>query len=83
MKKLRAEVIDFAKKHGFTFKAWALAFFIFPPGAVLLPFKIPGLAMPMRFALSGFTLLVHTALTLGGSALIIAGVVKLWGHFIT
>lgn len=79
MKKLRDEVLEFARKHGFTMKAWALAFFIFPPGAVLLPFKIPGLRMPARIALSGFTLTVHAALTLGGSALIVAGVSALWG----
>ena len=74
----RAKVKEYALKHGLTLKAWALAVFILPPAAIVLPFMIPGLSRPVRFALSAVTIVTNVLLTIGGLALITTGVLAIW-----
>ncbi len=69
---VRQKLGAFIEKHGFTFKAYLIALAIFPPAAVYIPFKIPGIMMGLRIGMVALTLGLHALILTGGFAVLTA-----------
>ena len=78
MSRIQKKLGAFVARHGFTFRAWWIALVIFPPGAILIPLKIPHISLALKTAMIGFTVALHASLTLGGSALLVGLAARAW-----
>ena len=49
---LKEKIAQFIEKHGYTMKAYAVAFIVFPPAALFLSWKIPSKPLIVRCILT-------------------------------
>ncbi|MDF7774789.1 hypothetical protein P1X14_06005 [Sphingomonas sp. AOB5] len=58
------------QKYGYTWKAYFIALVLLPPAAILIPLKIPHVAMPWRAGAALMVILIHGAILAGGLTLL-------------
>ncbi|HJV61772.1 MAG TPA: hypothetical protein VJ743_12555 [Albitalea sp.] len=48
----KEKIVAFVAKHGYTYRSYVLSILLFPPAAVYIACKKPGVPMPGRIALN-------------------------------
>lgn len=76
---MKAKVLEFVEKHGYTVKAFIISLIVFPPGAVFIALKHPTWSFTQK-AIALICFIASTLFVLLGGGALIAGIIENTGE---